>query len=250
MTYTLSNMHLAREVLRQQVTLEFLARTTLKPDAKRSMKLLGERDDLDVNGVIELMREAFDNRRPRPWSDAFGVLLSVMSGDQHAEFILLNATFTRLADRLADRIRDQARRDAGSPDKIQGETIHIAVGLIETTGAFLEQFRSRAQPKTSLAADVASPWTSRHTLVLTSGAGPDEEQRAYAGADLTPLERAALDRHFAAKLPPMGMLYTFAAVAADMFGRYGCSTRAEMEQAIESAEDVFDHALWGVDATR
>lgn len=211
----LSDMHLAREIVRQTVVLETTTDVvvSLSPDGVLP-EMLRIDPTLNVNDLIRGMRNMFDARNLPFWVGAHDAILRVMTDDQLQDWRLLTYAWARLSRRLMDRM---ARSAGGDSAKF----VEACESIVETTGAALDGYRRAIGYEASTDADREGLWSTRFRSDLGDQAGPEEEADAYRAAPLRPRERAVIDRWFDRNMPPMGMKYTVASLALDMVDRYG-----------------------------
>jgi len=224
----LSDMMLAREIERQRVELHILSGEPIDFDVDRGLALLQSGGFDDLNAIVAVMRRHRERLDVGGWHDACAALLCVASDEQVAEWKILEAILGRVFDRLRDRLMV----GVAAP-----ELASRAASIVETTGAAVEHY-ARACRYRPVVGNGELSWKTRYTTRLDEHAGADEEREAYEREAFDPETRSAFDYHYATTLPPLGMAYTTACIAADLIDRYGAKSGMDRLEAIDSAADV------------
>jgi hypothetical protein len=234
------------EILIQRTRLETTFAEGIEPSESRAMKLLNRRS-LDLDGAAALMLRHYRPRRRDAWTAAYSAALLLMTDEEFSDFSILDAVFSRTANRLAARMMDAAKAAAVDEPDVADEMAILGSGIIMGAVEVLSKYRHEVgyQP-----AD-APAWKTRHMLQLPPSAGIQDEGGAYMAADFSPLERRVLEQFFAKRFPPIGAQYSLSAVAADVFSRYGDpDSEGHMLLAVKAAERIFDHALSQIEPAR
>jgi hypothetical protein len=229
------------EVMIQRTRLECATAEGIEPDAKRGLALLNRRD-MGQDDAFDLMLHHSRRNDVRAWTAAYSAFVLMLGEEEFSDFSILDAVFSRTANRLVDRLIDSAKKAAADPGDVSEEMSAFGAAMIGKTVDVLADFRESVGYEPPASATSAA-WETRHRLQLGPSSGVQDERDAYLSADLTSLERRVIERIYAKRFPHLGCIHAIAAISSDVYSRYGRGSEQDMERAVRSAEEVFRFTL-------
>jgi len=239
---------LAAEGYAMKIAMETALGGPIEFDEAGVRRLLGRRL-LDGPECVLAMRAAMKRANLDRFARYWDALQLVADDDVADDLALIREVFSRLAHRLGDkvtsRIADLSTGNLRRPC-IVGEASKLSTEMIMGIGEELARFRG--QIKYHRNDEVGrDPWTPPDIARLGPTAGAADEDAAYRRANLTALERRCIESWLRRRLPPLGQILTFSAVAASIADRYACKAEREVALAIDAAERIYDLIIHLID---